>query len=122
MSVEGASDIEYGDRVHPLLHWTAPVVAAGAVWAARQAINHTYERVSGRTPPIPSDPRTSWARAIGWTALTATTAAVVEVAVHRIANEREVVRRLQRRGRAVGEAVTRRRGKAAAGSAQEALV
>jgi hypothetical protein len=88
MTVEVGNDIEYGPRVHPVLHFLAPVVAAGAVWTARAGINLTYERVSGRRPPVPSDPRTSWGRAIAWTALTATTAAVIEVVVHRFANER----------------------------------
>ena len=100
MTVEQGTDIEEGHRVHPLLHFLAPVVAASAVWTARQVINQSYKRVSGRTPPIPSDPRTSWRRAIAWTAVTATSAAVIEVAVHRVANER-----LTRR-RATGELLT----------------
>ena len=97
MAVEEVSEIQYGAREHPLLHWLAPVVAAGAVWAARQTINRGYQRASGRTPPSPGDPATSWGRAIGWTALTATTAAVIEVSVRRMANQREVIQVLQRR-------------------------
>ena len=97
MAVEEVSDVQYGAREHPLLHWLAPVVAGGAVWAARQAIDRSYERASGRKPPSPSDPATSWQRAIGWTALTATTAAVIEVSVRRVANEREVIQVLRRR-------------------------
>ena len=97
MAVEEVAEVEYGAREHPLLHWLAPVVAGGAVWAARQAIDRGYERASGRKPPSPGDPSTSWQRAIGWTALTATTAAVIEVSVRRLANEREVVQVLQRR-------------------------
>ncbi len=96
MTVDQDKDFEEGVRVHPLLHYTAPLVAAGAVWTARQVINVGYRRFSGRTPPIPSDPRTSWGRAIRWTAVTATTAAVIEVAVHRIANERLTRRRAAR--------------------------
>jgi Protein of unknown function (DUF4235) len=81
-------ELPTGPRVHPLLHYTAPLVTAGAIWAARQAINITYQRTVQRSIPVPSDPRTSWTRAIGWAALTASTAAVIEVAVHRLANER----------------------------------
>jgi hypothetical protein len=88
MTVESDEDYAAGVRIHPLLHVTAPLVAAGAVWTARLLINVAYRRISGRKPPVPSDPRTSWTRAIGWTAATATTAAVIEVAVHRVANER----------------------------------
>ena len=96
MTVNGGGDIEEGPRMYPLLHLLAPVVAASAVWMARQVINRSYERVSGRTPPIPSDPRTSWRRAIAWTAVTATSAAVIEVTVHRVANERLTRRRAAR--------------------------
>jgi hypothetical protein len=96
MTGEEVSEIEYGSRQHPALHLLAPVVAAGAVWAARQSINRAYERVSGRTAPSPSDPQTSWQRAIAWTAATATTAAVIEVSVRRIANQREVIKVLRR--------------------------
>ena len=88
MAGEASSHPENGPLVHPALRRLAPLVAAGAVWTARVVINQTYRRASGRTPPVPSDPRTSWGRAIAWTALTATTAAVIEVAVHRVANER----------------------------------
>jgi hypothetical protein len=87
MAVEEA-DVEYGRRVHPLLRPVAPLVSFGAVWASREVINRSYERISGRTPPNPSDPRTSWRRAIAWTVTTATTAALIEVAVRRLANER----------------------------------
>jgi type 1 glutamine amidotransferase len=84
------TDVHAQDRpwVHPALRLFAPVLAAGAVWTARFVINRAYQKASGHTPPIPSDPRTTWRRAIAWTALTATTAAVIEVAVHRVANER----------------------------------
>jgi Protein of unknown function (DUF4235) len=111
-----ATDVEYGGRAHPLLHLLAPLVAAVAVWVARAGIGITYERVSGRKRPIPSDPETSWGQAIVWTAMTATTAAVIEVAVRRIANKRQV-HDILRRGRAASEVVTRRHG-GPAGAAQ----
>ena len=102
-----SSEVEYGGRAHPLLHLLAPLVAAGAVWVARTGIGITYERLAGRKRPVPSDPETSWRHAIAWTAVTATTAAVIEVTVRRVANQRRVHEILQR-GRAVSEVVTRR--------------
>ena len=111
-----ATDVEYGGRAHPLLHLLAPLVAAGAVWVARAGIGITYERIAGSKRPIPSDPETSWRRAIGWTVVTATTAAVIEVTVRRIANKRRVHEILQR-GRTASAVVTRRHGQPA-GAAQ----
>ena len=95
MAADKHTDVEYGHRLHPLLHFIAPIVTMGAVWGARELINRSYERVSGRTPPIPSDPETSWRRALIWTAVTTTTAAVIEVSVHRLANERQIVKRMR---------------------------
>lgn len=105
-------EIELGDRVHPTLHLAAPVVAVGVVWLSRKAVTWTYTSVSGRTPPSPTDPRTTWTEAIVWTALIATTAAVAEVVVRRLAEEREIVRRLQTQGRAISTSVQSRRHKA----------
>ena len=102
---DGGTDIEYGGRAHPLLHLLAPVVAAGAVWVARAGIGITYERFAGRKRPIPSDPETSWRRAIVWTAVTTTTAAVIEVTVRRVANRRRV-QEVLRRGRTPRQVVT----------------
>jgi hypothetical protein len=102
-----SSEVEYGGRAHPLLHLLAPLVAAGAVWVARTGIGITYERLAGRKRPVPSDPETTWRHAIAWTAVTATTAAVIEVTVRRVANKRRVHEILQR-GREVSEVVTRR--------------
>jgi hypothetical protein len=101
MTLEEVSEIRYGEREHPLLHRVAPLVAAGAVWAARLAINRGYERVSGRPAPSPGDTRTSWRRAIAWTAVTASTAAVIEVSIRRVANQREAIRVLRRRSPSV---------------------
>jgi hypothetical protein len=103
VTLDDGTLVEYGPRMHPLLHLAAPLVAAAAVWAARQGITRAYTLVSGRTPPAPNDPLTSWTRALAWTAATATTAAVIEVSVHRFADERAV--RVLRRGR---DSITRR--------------
>lgn len=104
VTFEDGTVVEYGPRLRPLLHVAAPLVTAAAIWAARQAIDRTYKGLTGRTPPTPRDPQTSWARAIVWTAATATTAALTEVAVHRLADERAI--RILRRGR---RSVARRR-------------
>jgi len=96
MSTEAAPEVEYGHRIHPVLHWFAPVVTVAAVWAAKEAITAAYERTTGRTSPNPADPNTSWKRALAWTAVTTTTAALIEVSVRRLANERRVVRILAR--------------------------
>jgi Protein of unknown function (DUF4235) len=107
--VADAADVEYGGRAYPLFHLVAPLVAGGAVWAARTALGITYERVAGRKRPVPSEPETSWRQAIVWTAVTSTAAAVIEVTVRRVANKRRVHKILQR-GRAVSGVVTRRHG------------
>jgi hypothetical protein len=104
VTLDDGTLVEVGQRTHPLLHLVAPLVGAAAVWAARQGINRTYTGVTGRTPPRPSDPLTSWTRALAWTAATATTAALIEVTVHRLADERSV--RVLQRGR---ETLARRR-------------
>lgn len=97
MSAEDEPLVEFGHHVHPLMHWLAPVVTIASVWAAKEAITFAYTRVSGRAAPVPSDPRTSWKRALAWTAVTTTSAALIEVSVRRLANEREVVRVLRGR-------------------------
>lgn len=97
MTPEQEVTVEYGNRLHPLLHLVAPVVTFGAVWTTRMIINRTYQSVVGHPPPTPSDPRTSWRRALAWTALTTTAAALVEVSVIRVANEREIVKKFRRR-------------------------
>ena len=96
MSLEDGPLVEYGHRVHPLLHWFAPVVTIAVVWAARESITLVYQRVSGRTAPNPVDPQTSWKRALAWTAVTTASAALIEVSVRRLASEREVLRVLRR--------------------------
>ncbi len=97
VTLDDGTQVEVGQRMRPVLHLVAPLVGAAAVWAARQGINRTYTSITGRTPPTPSDPLTSWTRALAWTAATAMTAALIEVTVHRLADERTV--RVLHRGR-----------------------
>jgi hypothetical protein len=98
MSLEAESVVEYGHRMHPVVHWLAPVVTIAGVWVAKEGITRIYVRVTGREAPVPSDPRTSWKRALAWTAVTTTAAALIEVSVRRLANEREVLRIVRRGG------------------------
>ncbi len=97
MTVEDFPDVEYGHRVHPVLHVLAPVATIATVWAAKEVITRVYVRTTGREAPVPSDLGTSWKRAIAWTVVTTSTAAVIEVSLRRLANERQIVRVLRRR-------------------------
>jgi hypothetical protein len=97
MAVEQAPDVEYGHRLHPVLHVLAPVATIATVWAAKEVITRVYVRTTGRAAPDPSDPGTSWKRAIAWTVVTTSAAAVIEVSLRRLANEREVIQNLRRR-------------------------
>lgn len=72
---------------NPLVHLIAPIAAIGATLLVRKLLNTGYERMTGKEPPQPRDPDTTFARALLWTAITAATAAVVEVAVYRIASQ-----------------------------------
>ena len=84
-------DDERGDdtrvQINPLAHLIAPLAAIGASTIARKAMNTGYERLTGKPAPVPRDPAVSFGRALLWTAVTAATAAVIEVAVYRIANQ-----------------------------------
>lgn len=71
--------------VNPLVHIVAPIASIAATMVARKVLNGTFKTVTGHTPPLPKDPSVSWGSAIAWTALTAATAAVVEVMVYRAA-------------------------------------
>lgn len=74
-------------HVNPLAHLIAPLAAIGATLLVRKLLTSGYERATGHPAPAPRDPQVSFARAVAWTAVTAATAAVVEVAVYRIANQ-----------------------------------
>jgi hypothetical protein len=76
---------EANPQVNPLVHVIAPVAAIAATMLARRLLNGGYQRITGHSAPVPKDPSVSFSRAIAWTALTAATAAVVEVMVYRSA-------------------------------------
>lgn len=81
--VTGAAEIQ----IRPLAHLIAPIAAIGATMLVRKLMNDGYRKVSGGPVPTPSDPAVTFGRALMWTAITAATAAVVEVAVFRLANQ-----------------------------------
>ncbi len=74
-------------QVNPLAHLIAPIAAIGATLLVRKMLDTGYRRVTGTPAPAPRDPQVTFAKALLWTAVTAATAAVVEVAVYRIANQ-----------------------------------
>ncbi len=74
-------------EINPFAHLIAPIAAIGATMLVRKLMTTGYERVSGRPAPAPRDPAVSFGRALLWSALTAATAAVVEGAVYRVANQ-----------------------------------
>lgn len=74
-------------EVNPMVHLIAPVAAIVGTMIVRKALNSAYERSTGRKAPLPRDPATSWTRAILWTAVITTTAAVAEVAIYRAINQ-----------------------------------
>lgn len=80
----GAADVQV--EVSPIAHIIAPIIAIGATMLVRKWMNSGYKRLATGPVPTAGDPRVSFGRALMWSALTAATAAVVEVAVFRIAN------------------------------------
>ncbi|MDP1876067.1 MAG: DUF4235 domain-containing protein [Actinomycetota bacterium] len=83
----GSSDVDVTVEVNPLVHLIAPLAAIGATMLARKFLNSGYRRVTGSAAPDPGDANVKFARAVMWAAVTAATAAVVEVAVYRIVNQ-----------------------------------
>jgi hypothetical protein len=74
-------------QINPVAHILAPIAAIGATFLVRKALDRGYRSVTGSRAPEARDPRVSLTRALLWTAATAVTAAVVEVAVYRAANQ-----------------------------------
>jgi len=74
-------------QINPVAHILAPIAAIGATFLVRKALDRGYRSLTGSPAPEARDPRVSLARALLWTAATAVTAAVVEVAVYRVANQ-----------------------------------
>ena len=75
-------------QINPLVHVIAPLVAYGATVVVRKVLQTGYRRLTGSDAPDTHDPQVNFARALAWTVITASTSAVVEVAVYRYANKR----------------------------------
>lgn len=76
---DGDGSLEPG----PGLHVAATLLAFGATAIVRRMMDSGYRRATGRPTPSPTDGTSSVVRTIAWAALTAATAAVVEVAILR---------------------------------------
>jgi hypothetical protein len=66
-----------------VVHVLAPIAAMAATWAARKVLNSSYSRLTGHKTPDPQDAQVALGSALAWAAITAASAAVVEVAVFR---------------------------------------
>lgn len=82
MSIEQAEP-----QINPMMHLVAPLVAVGATMIVRKALNSGYRRITGSDAPNPREPQVTFGRALMWAVVTAATAAAVEVAVYRLANQ-----------------------------------
>jgi len=78
--------VEEEIEVNPMFHLVAPVVAIVGTMAIRKVLNSTYEKVTGRVAPLPRDPAVPWGRALMWTVVITTSAAVAEVVIYRAIN------------------------------------
>ncbi len=83
--LELADDAEV--QTNQVMHLIAPIAAIAVTMLVRKALNATYEKSTGRSAPLPRDPQVPLMRAIVWTAVITTTAAVAEVAVYRLVSK-----------------------------------
>lgn len=94
LTADGAEVEQAEVQINPMMHLIAPVAAIAVTMIVRKAVNSAYQKTTGRPAPEARDPQVSFARAILWTALITTSAAVAEVAVYRLVNrigERRIV-------------------------------
>jgi hypothetical protein len=81
--------VESGVENHPtvenqlVVHVLAPLVVIGATWGVRKVLNSSYRMVTGHSAPNSQDTQVKLGSALAWAAITAASAAVVEVAVFR---------------------------------------
>jgi hypothetical protein len=73
-------------QVNPMVHVVAPVVAIVGTMVIRKMLNSGYEKLTGRSAPLPRDPAVPLARALMWTVVITTSAAVAEVVIYRAIN------------------------------------
>ena len=79
------SEIDSHEATHNnlVIHVLAPLAAMGATWATRKALDTGYRSVTGRIAPNSQDVQVRLGSAVMWAAITAASAAIVEVAVFR---------------------------------------
>ena len=80
---ESASNDHQPEGNQLVIHVLAPLVVMGATWGVRKVLDSGYRRFTGHNAPNAHDTQTSLASALAWAAVTAASAAVVEVAVFR---------------------------------------
>lgn len=86
-SPEAQADTVAEFEPNPVMHLLAPVIAITATMVVRKVLNAGYEKATGSKPPASRDPSVAFRRAVVWAVITAATAAAVETAVYRIANQ-----------------------------------
>ena len=65
----------------------APIAAFGATFLARRLLGAGYRVLTGSPAPSLKDPTVSVASVVVWTVVSATTAALIEVAIYRATNQ-----------------------------------
>lgn len=88
-ALDGVSEEHEHAAPSAMIHVVAPLAAFAATWLVRKAMNGGYRAVSGQRAPEGRDLDVTWTRALVWTAVTASAAAVVEVAIYRYLSTRE---------------------------------
>jgi hypothetical protein len=71
-----------------VIHVLAPLATIGATWVVRKALDTSYRSITGHTAPKSQDTHVKLGSALAWAAVTAASAAVVEVAVFRFLAKR----------------------------------
>ena len=74
-------------EINPMVHMIAPFAAILGTLIVRKVVSSAYERATGKPAPLARDPHTSMMRAIVWTAIITTSAAVAEVVIYRAVNQ-----------------------------------
>jgi len=82
------AEIDTKPQVNPMVHVIAPIVAFGATALVRKVLQTGYRLATGTDAPDTRDPQVTFARALAWTVITASTSAIVEVGVYRLINSR----------------------------------
>lgn len=83
-----ATDTHEAPHNNLVVHVLAPLAAIGATWLTRKALDTGYRSISGRAAPNSQDAQVRLGSAMMWAAITAASAAVVEVAVFRVLAKR----------------------------------